>query len=262
MSRALLLTAATLLACSSCSSAPTAAPFRADGIFVRNVGVRVRPGAVDEFEALLESCVAGAHAQGLTERHDWLCYREVSGRFFFVWFAHGVDGFAFADGPDPLRDLARQTAGEAAVRTLDGLEYDVEWDAVVRQTSAWSTVRSMTTRTHPEARMFVYSVEAGRELAFEAALRERTAFLLEQSYPIPVEGFGSLPDAPVTAMQVLFPTDWARFHAEDSFEAFSATLEDADRERFDELSRALADTLTRVEVRDGSHAPELSFGDV
>ena len=238
--------------------------YEADGVHVRHARLRVAPAHTKDFEALMARCVEAAKAVALED--DWLCYRESPGRYWLLLFGSERGGFMVPPSADPLRAFAEHVAElesgaarDEIVGRLAALEYHVEWTMLMRQRTEWSTVEDMSTSTHPKARMIVRSVRPGRERAFAEALDARTAFLRENAYPLPVEGFVTLAGAPGTATQVVFPTDWPTFHASDSFGAFARGLSDEPRADYARRKAALMETMLSAEYYDGDFLPEQSY---
>jgi hypothetical protein len=257
----LLLNCALALSSSSgCVASPAAtSSLEADGVYVRHVRIRVVPSHTKAFEALVTRCLAAAQAAELPSEYSWLCYREPPGRYWLLWFSETENGFALPDRPDPLAGFARKVAGTVGggapaeiEEQLGHLDYEIEWNALHRQRASWSTVSEMSIAAHPKARMMVRTVQPGSEADFERALAARTAFLAENGYPLPIEGFVTLSGAPGTAMQVVFAVDWPSFHATTSFGAFVRALDPAAQEAYAELKQALMVTMQRAEYHDGS----------
>lgn len=241
--------------------------YAADGIHLRHLRVRVTPAQTQDFEALIERCVLAAQTVQLSDEHGWLCYRESPGRYWLVSFSETRDGFAIPSSDSPLRSFTRHIAsleGPEALAEIDerigALEYEIEWSLLARQKHDWATAREMSTELHPKARVMLRSVRPGEERAFEQALAERTAFLAERDYPLPVEGFVVLSGAPGTAMQVVFPRDWPSFHAGESFWEFAQKLPESEREEYMRRKAALMRTMWKAEYYDASFLPEASFG--
>lgn len=272
MRLALLLFALLTAACASPPSGPAhartadAASFPVEGLFARHLRLRLAPSHTQDFEALMERCVRAAQAAALPEAWDWLLYRESPGRYWIIAFAEEREGFALPRGPRPLWSFARGVAdreGPAAraevERRLAALEYVVEWDLLTRQKRAWSTVDSMSTTTHPEARLMLRTVRPGREVDFDRALTARTAFFREHGYPLPVEGFVILEGLPGHALQVVFPRDWPSFHAAESFWEFVQSRPEAERTDYLARKAALMETMASAEYHDASFLPEASY---
>ena len=261
----LLTTASVVLSAAACASTP-AAPFDAGGVYVQHVRVRIVPSHTQAFEALVARCIEAAQAADLACEYTWLCYREPPGRYWLLWFSEERDAFAIPDAPDALVGLVRhvaRAAGEDALadvdRRLAQLDYELEWNVVSRQKTGWSTVDSMSTATHPKARMMVRTIRPGAEAAFDRALTARTAFLRDHGYSLPVEGFAVIAGAPGTAIQVVFPVDWPSFHAADSFSAFVGGLDETAQRAYAQRKQALMVTMDRAEFYDGAVAPELCY---
>lgn len=240
--------------------------FEADGRFVRHVRLRVAPAQTKEFEALIKRCVEAAQAVGLPDEHHWLCYREPPGRYWLVLFSEERDGFAIPDSERPLRAFARHVADleSADARAevderLAALEYEIEWTWVLRQKKEWSTALKMTTETHAKARLMLRRIRPGHGAAFDRALAERVAFLVDQGYPLPVEGFVTLSGVPDAAVQAVFPRDWPSFHGGESFWEFIQRLPEPDRERYMQRKGALMETMLSAEYYDAAHVPEASY---
>jgi len=152
-----------------------------------------------------------------------------------------------------------ETARNEIVTMVAELEYETEWEIVFQQKGSWSTVKEMSTSTHPKARIIERAIRPEKEPAFDAALSKWTAFLVNHRYPLPVEGFVLRSGATGTALQVVFPTDWSSYHGTDSFSAFTATLDARAQRQFADREAALMATVVSVEHYDGDFAPELSF---
>lgn len=250
-------------------TAPTPVPpsFKANGIFVRSLRLRLVPYHTQAFEALMRRCVAAAASAALPESHEWLCYRESPGRYWIITFSETRDGFAcppsFAGFVASIAGAESEEARREATAMLDDLEYETEWWMLTRQKTEWSTVESMSTATHPMARAMVRTIRPGMAEEFDAALTARTAFLHEHGYPLPVEGFVTLDASPPelrhAAMQVVFPVDWPSFHASESFGAFVGSLDPVAQEVYAARKAALMRTMSRAEFYDGSYAPELRY---
>jgi len=255
-----------LTACALVEPRAATEAFEADGVHVRHVRLRVAPAHTKDFEALVERCVEAARTVELPDEYDWLCYRESPSRYWLITFSGERDGFAIPASSHPLRTFARHVADRegAGARAeiderLDALEYEIEWTLVTRQKKEWSTVESMTTATHPKARVMFRTVRPGQEAAFERALTERTAFLRDHDYPLPVEGFVTLSGAPGTAMQVVFPRDWPSFHTGESFWKFVQRLPESDREEYMRRKQALMLTMLSAEDYDADYLEAASY---
>jgi hypothetical protein len=263
MTRALRALALLGLLCAGCvARAPAtadAAAFEAQGVFVRHARVRFAPAHTQAFEALLARCVRGARAAGLPGESGWLCYRETPGRYWVLWFSGSADGFPYPAAPDALAAFVRQTSGAADAAALARLDYELEWVLLLRQKLGWCTVPEMSTETHPKARLMERTIAPGAEGAFDRALTARTDFLRERGYPLPIEGFVTLAGAPGTAHQVLFPVDWASFHASTSIGTFVRVLDAEARAEYAARKRDLMVTMTRAEFYDADCLPELSY---
>lgn len=262
---AILAVLTLLLACSATTAVSDT--FKADGVYVRHVRLRVAPAQTKAFEGLMERCVEAAQSAELSDDHDWLCYRESPGRYWIVTFSGERDGFTVPGSKTPLRTFALSIAdreggairGEIAER-LGALEYEIEWTLLTRQKKEWSTVDDMSTKTNPKARMMLRTIRPGHEAEFERALTQRTAFFGEHDYPLPVEGFVTLSGAPGTAMQVVFPRDWPSFYARESFWEFVQALPESDREDYMRRKGELMPTMLSAEYYEADHLPDASYG--
>lgn len=242
---------------------PATSVIEADGIFVRNLRLRLAPSHTQAFEELMRRCVQAAQAAGLPEEYEWLCYREPPGRYWLISFSETIDGFAT---PESLRAFALHLGREEGEAALDeisellvGLDYETEWEIIFQQKSNWSTVEGMSTATHPKARIMDRTIRSGMEQAFEDALAARTSFLVEHGYELPIEGFVTRRGAPGRELQVVFPVDWSSFHEMNSFGEFIRSLDDSAQEEYAGLKRALMVTMDRAEYYDGDYAGELSY---
>lgn len=255
--------------CAATSMSHTAqvAAVEADGIFVHAMRLRVAPSHTQACETLLKRCVSIAQRAELPESHEWLCYRESPGRYWIITFSETIDGFAY---PSTFEGLITSIAsrGDAVPRgevrsMLDSLEYETEWRMLTRQKTEWSTVESMSTSTHPKARIMLRTIRPGQTSAFDDALTARTAFLAEHGYALPIEGFVTLDASPAalrhTAMQVVFPVDWPSFHSTDSFGVFVRSLDQTSQDDYARRKAALMNTMSRAEFYDGSYAAELRY---
>jgi len=211
----------------------------------------------------MERLVAAASAGGLTRRERWLCYREPPGRYWILSYGESPGGFLV---PGTLRGLVEHVGRAAGPQVhaelaamLAGLEYETEWEILLQQKRDWSTVDSMSTDTHPEARVMERTIRPGRETAFDQALTARTAFLREAGYPLPVQGFVARDGAPGRAFQVVFPVNWSSFHEASSFYGFSKSLDEAGREAYAARKAALLETMSGAEYYHGGFAAELSY---
>ena len=257
--RATTLSLAALAACAHLPPSIDAAapiPVAADGVHIRHRRVRLAPSHTKGFEGVLRACVTGASAAGLDT--TWLCYRESPGRYWLVTFAAHDGTF---DEPQGLEGFVGHAA-PAALPDLRELELEVEWEWELQQAAAWCTVEAVDIQTHPKARLMVRTVRPGREAAFAAALTARTAFLAEQGYPLPIEGFVTRRGGPAGALQVVFPRDWSSFHDADSFRAFVEAMDGPTRVEYDGRKAALMHTMSRAEFHDADLVAELSRGAV
>ena len=258
-----LVSLAWILGSAATHAAERETSFEAEGVYVRHLRLRLAPSHTQAFEAMMTRCVVAANEAGLTESYRWLCYREPPGRYWLVLFSDTIDGFAT---PSTLPGFAKhigrsesRSAKAEIMAMLAQLEYEIEWEIVIQQKANWSTVDSMSTDTHPKARIMDRTVRPGMETTFEAALAARTAFLRDHGYPLPVEGFVVHSGAPGRALQVVFPVDWSSFHETDSFGAFVRGLDKASQEEYAIRKAALMATMSRAEYMDGSFVPELSY---
>ena len=248
--------------------ATDAAGIEAEGPFVRHVRLRVAPAETKTFEAILGDAAELAERAGLGPAYDWLCYRESPGRYWVVTMADERADFPVPASDRPVRSLlgAVERAGgksEGLPERFEAIEHELEWSLLTRQKAVWSTVDSMSTATHPKARIMWRTVRGGRATEFDRALAARTAFLAERGYPLPIEGFVVLEGLPRevargAAMQVVFPRDWASFHASESFWEFVQALPAAGREAYLERKAALMSSMAGAEYFDGDFLPEAS----
>ena len=252
-----------LVPLTSCQTTANATQYEADGVYVRHLRLRFAPAHTKAFEALMENCVAVATERELDETHAWMCYRESPGRYWIITFSKEREGFALpASLPGFVGFMQSQASAEVAAELaeqLAALEYETEWMQLMRQKTDWSTVASMTSATHPKARMMERTIRPGMEDDFETALRARTAFFAEHDYPLPVEGFVVLDGAPGTAMQVVFPVDWPSFHATTSFYEFVKSRSEEAQADYAGRKAALMVTMSRAEYYNGDHVEKLSF---
>lgn len=250
--------------CATTGAPAAAASIEADGIYVSHLRLRLAPSHTQAFEALMKRCVAAAGAARLSEDHEWLCYREPPGRYWLLHFSATADGFAFPETLMGFADHVGRAEGEPAraaiMAMLAELEYETEWRLVFQQKSSWSSVESMSTTSHPKARMMDRTIRPGMEAAFDAALTARTAFFVEHAYPLPIEGFATRHGAEGRALQVVFPVDWSSFHATTSFFAFVKGLDEAARADYAARKAALMVTMASAEYYDANFVPELSYG--
>ncbi|MFT4543140.1 MAG: hypothetical protein ACI841_001560 [Planctomycetota bacterium] len=263
----LLIISAASACKSSASEGANASSFEADGVFVRHVRIRLAPSDTKPFEAVMARCAEVAHAAELDKSYDWLSYRETPGRYWLINFAGTRSSFRAPWSSDPLQSFVHflgMIDGEDTAQELDrdlgALEYEIEWATLQRQKPSWCTVRSLDPEEYPKARMMVRTIRPGFEERFEQALTERTAFLDEHDYPLPIEGFVTLEGLPGTAMQVLFPLEWSSFHVSQSIGLFVKTLDEAARNDYATRKQALMETMGRAEFYDASYVSELSFG--
>ena len=232
---------------------------------MRHTRIRALPYQTQALDALLERCVRAAEAAGLDDDHEWHLYKEPPGRYWLIWFSDDGE-FAYQHGPDPLANMARTVArarSEALLAEVDAmlseLDYEIEWSLLTQQKSEWSTVESMSTATHPKARVMLRTIVEGAVQEFDAALQARTAFFGEHDYPLPVEGFVCFDGAPHLSMQVVFPVAWPAFHARESFGAFVKSLDDEAQADYARRKAALMKTMRRAEFYDANAARELSY---
>ncbi len=165
----------------------------ADGIHVRHLRFKVKAEQAPALEAMMKRLVEVARSANLAASYDWLCYREQPDRYWLLVFADSAFGFVM---PPTLAGFVSHvsSAGGDAARTqteamLATLEYEPDWEIVIRQKSKWSTVADMSPATHPKARMLERTVRPGSEAAFDDALAAWTTFLVGHDYPLPIEGF-------------------------------------------------------------------------
>ncbi|MHC5064691.1 MAG: hypothetical protein ACYTG5_12040 [Planctomycetota bacterium] len=240
--------------------------FTAEGSYVRHLRLRLDPAHTQDFEALIARCLQAAKDAELPAEYSWFCYRESPGRYWLLSFSESADGFAIPRGRDPLISFAQHlavAAGEEAVakidELLDGLSYEIEWLVLMRQKIGWSTVERMSPDDNPKARMMLRRVREGMTSEFDAALAARTAFLKEQGYPLPIEGFATVIGDPRLQFQVTFPRDWSSFYAQDSFKAFTDGLDADAQAAYAERKAALMQCMDLAEYFDGDFLAELSY---
>lgn len=149
----------------------------------------------------------------------------------------------------------KATAG--ATRLLADLTYQTEWISIARQYLGWSTVESMSSSTHPMARIVDFSIKPGMEKAFSLAMAARTRFLIEHEYPLPIESFALAEEAPSRAWMVLFAPTWKTLHGSDSIDDFAAGLDPQATKELTALDAGLAETVSAIDFYDASFAANL-----
>ncbi len=122
---------------------------------------------------------------------------------------------------------------------------------------SWSTVRGMSTATHPLVRVAEYWVKPSRVRQFDRAVRDYVALLKRIDYPYPVEGFLWRVGAPGRNLVVTFPDDWSKFFGENRAEEIAA--KHGATEELQSARKALAATLEKVEEHYLDFVPELSY---
>lgn len=244
-----------------CVSSPQPV-LEAEGVYVRHLRVRVPPPQSQAFEAMMTRLVEAATRAGLPEEYDWLCNREPPDRYWLLFFSDSATGFAT---PSTLRGMVdrvgpteSRTAHAEIMEMFAGIKFETDWEILIRQKESWSTVREMSTSTHPKARIIARSIRAEKLQAFDADLSEMTAFLQANHYPLPVEGFVLHSGDTEAAWQVVFPVDWVSSSATE-FSAFVSELEPAAQSRYADLEEALRATVSGSRRYDAEFARELSY---
>ncbi|MEC9374189.1 MAG: hypothetical protein VYC34_10115 [Planctomycetota bacterium] len=235
-----------------------------EGVYVRHIRLRVAPADVADFESLMHDLAVAATRANLAPEHAWLCYAEPPCRYWLISFGETPGG---AVAEQSFESFARRIAAESGAmprgdlnQRLAAIDVREDWSHLHRQTLRWSTVEQMTTATHPKARMVLYRIDKDRIADFDRAMVERTAFLIENEYPLPIEAFLRLNTARAEAIRVVFPVDWPSFYERDSMDAFQGRLDDAQAARLEELDQQLIETVTWMEYFDADFIPRLNFG--
>lgn len=131
--------------------------FEAEGVYVRHLRIRVLPSEEREFETLMTRIVNAAAEADLSEEHDWLCYRELPDKYWLLFFNGSPTGFAVPNTFPGFADYIGQAGSGAAhaeiMAMVAGLDFRPEWEILGQQKASWSTVRDMSTSSHPKARI-------------------------------------------------------------------------------------------------------------
>jgi hypothetical protein len=241
----------------------SATSFEATGVYVRHLRFKVAPSQRHTFETMMRRLVEAATTRKLPEQYDWLCYRESLDRYWLVIFREESKGFSTPPTLSGFVNNIGNAGGKAARREiramLSSLQYETDWEIVFQQKQDWSTVTNMSTETRPKAQMVQYVIQPRHERQFDIALRERTQFLVNHSYPLPVEGFVLRSGAEGYALQVVFAVDWNSYKEVDSFSAFVAGLDEKSQHIFAQHEVALKASVARVAHYNGDFAKRPQF---
>lgn len=256
MKRAFFVLAAAMMGCFLPHLA--SAEVKADGgAYVRSVSIRVSPGDAERWEQAVRM-IADAARKARSSDHDWLLYRAGPFRYWLILFSEGLSDIVTEES---FSAAFAGTEGEAlfarGVEQLLSTRFEVIRDVVTQQLYSWSTVRSMSTATHPLARVAEYWVRPDSVQQFDRAVQDYVAFLKKIRYPYPVEGFRLRLGAPGRYRLVTFPDDWSKFFGENRVEEIAA--KHGATEELQSARKALAATLEKVEEHHLDFVSELSY---
>lgn len=230
----------------------------AAGVYTQRVAIRVKPEDAERWENAVSRIAQAADKSRLPGKHHWLMYREGPFQYHLILFS---DGFADIDTLESFAIAFAKTEGEGlfkqAIEDIKSTQFEVLSIGVRQQVYSWSTVRSISTDTHPLARAVDYWVRPGSEKEFDTVMREYVSLLKRIHYPYPVEGFRWRLFAPGMYSVVTFPDDWSKFHGENRLELVARKK--GAYEQLMENRRRLAAILIRYSQFDLDFASDLSY---
>ena len=182
------------------------------GIFIRQTVIKVNPENVLQWEDAVRE-IAAAARQAKSPHHDWLLYRTASNNYWLIQFGDSIQNLpterSFHEGFNGLESNARYLE---ALANLLATDFVLIRDCVYQQDIVWSTVKEMSTKTHPKAQVVDFIVKPGKEAAFDENQQKMVTLLQQIDYPFPVESFRPRFGAPRSNQVVVFPDTWENFY--------------------------------------------------
>lgn len=182
------------------------------GVFVRQVVIRVAARDSKNWESAVRA-LADAAKKAKTEDHNWLLYHGGQSEYWLILFGDDIQSVPTEMSFDnEFRGTANEKSYQDALEKLLQTEFEVTRDIVCQQDPEWSTVESMSTATHPKARVVDYWIRPCFESEFDSVQKQYVALLKEIKYPYPVESFRARFGGPRVHQVVTFPDNWSSFH--------------------------------------------------
>ncbi len=180
-------------------------------IYVREVALRVAPGDALKWEEAMQKMVE-AYVKTNTAELEWLLYRSKPNEYWIIMFGDSLEdipdeediNYAFTGTPG-------ETEYKEALELFAQTEFEIIRDIICQQDDFWGTVKAMSTKTHPKARVIDYWIKPGSETEFDKIQQKYVALLQSMNYPYPVEGFRPRIGAPRVSQVVTFPDNWENY---------------------------------------------------
>ena len=228
-----------------------------EGVYTRTLEIVVQPSDVPAWEAAMASLAKAARRMEIEEKSDWLVYRSGTAKYWIV-----VNRGTLLKAVTPERfvsafaGVGQEPSFKTAIASLQTTHFVVTMDTLWQHLYEWSTVKSMSTATHPLAVVTEYSVRPADVDRFDAAMREYVSFLKRIEYPYPVEGFEWRLGRPGRYWSVTFPDTWVSYYGDGALERFSDQKNVGNE--LVRLRKRLSSTTQSVSETYLTFAPELS----
>lgn len=193
-----------------------------EGVYTRTLEIEVQPSDVQAWEAAVASLAKAAKALKTEKRIDWIVYRTGPTKYWVIFNRPDLlEAITLETLCSAIGDGPQESALRAGLASLEATQFVVTMDALWQHSYEWSTVRSMSTSTHPLAVATEYSVRPADRREFGKAMREYVGFLVQIKYPYPMESFRWCLGRPGRCMSVIFPDNWVTYHKERSLDKFA-----------------------------------------
>ncbi len=225
-------------------------------IFVREVAIKVEPEDANKWEKAMQKMVE-AYVKTGSDKLEWLLYRSQPNEFWIIMFGDSLE-----DVPDEeeINNAFIGTQGEPeykeALELFAQTEFEVTRDIVCQQDEYWGTVKAMSTKTHPKARVVDYWVKPGSETEFDNIQQQYVALLQKMNYPYPVEGFRPRIGAPRVSQVVTFPDNWGNYLGINDLSEWVKKMNK--QTELDEINNEMSRVIIKSSYHDLDFVKELS----
>jgi hypothetical protein len=229
-----------------------------EGIFVQVVRLRVDANDVAKWENAVKKIREAAGKSRLSKKLDWLLYRETPANYLIITFSDSLaDILTTKSFPAYFSGKESEEIFKNALKELNQTRFVILENNITQQMTALSTVREMSTKTHPMGRLTDYWVKPGKDSEFISIMQDYFKLLKKIEYPYPIEGFRYALFAPGKYQIVTFPDSWAGFFGENDLEILARKKKAL--KQLSDIKRRLSATLIKSSEIDISFARELSF---